>query len=472
MRRADEREVHGHRLPAAERRHHAVLQHAQQPRLEQQRHIADLVEEQRAALGLADAPRGALLARAGEGAALIAEQLRFDQVLRQRSAVDRDERLVRARAAEVRRAREDLLADARLALQQQGDRLAQHLSSAVDRGLELRVPRVERRQRIAQRRRSLVGDLRRRPSDRRVAREVRGLHAQPDAAPAARVHEVRGAVLAQAPLAQSIERLGQHGVEAGGHQVRPAQPEQLERGGVGAREQAVLVHGQQALGDRAEALRQPMKPQAQAAPLPLSVARVEQPVLDHARRRAHQPERVRVIAAMITGDVQRAEHPPARVVDRHRCAGQEAIALEVVLLGVDDDWLVVGQRCADGVGAAVLLVPDRARPQRDALRPTHEVRVPLAVQQHPVGARQDAHAGAVAGLLVQKLHHRLRVRHELPLPLELARELRARGVRRAEHASVRLQPGVPAASPRARERRREELCGHSPRAEEQTARFA
>ena len=58
--------------------HLAVLQHAQQLRLELGRHVADLVEEQRAAVGLheeAPARRGG----AGEGALHVAEQLALQQ---------------------------------------------------------------------------------------------------------------------------------------------------------------------------------------------------------------------------------------------------------------------------------------------------------------------------------------------------------------------------------------------------------
>ena len=45
------------RRAAANRRVFALLEHAQQPRLRLHRHVADLVEEQRAALGLLEAAR-------------------------------------------------------------------------------------------------------------------------------------------------------------------------------------------------------------------------------------------------------------------------------------------------------------------------------------------------------------------------------------------------------------------------------
>ncbi len=59
---------------------HALLEEAQQLDLERQRHVADLVEEQRAAAGQLDLALGGL-DRAGEGALLVPEQLAFEQGL-------------------------------------------------------------------------------------------------------------------------------------------------------------------------------------------------------------------------------------------------------------------------------------------------------------------------------------------------------------------------------------------------------
>src|SRR5437870_3455413 len=58
--------------------------------------------------------------RAREGALPEAEQLRLEQLFRDRRAVHRDERLVAPSAREVERAREQLLANARLAVDQHG----------------------------------------------------------------------------------------------------------------------------------------------------------------------------------------------------------------------------------------------------------------------------------------------------------------------------------------------------------------
>ena len=82
-------------------------------------HVADLVEEDRAAVGLLELA-DLLLGRAGERALLVAEQLRFDQLLGNRGAVDLHEPLAAAEAVAVDRARDELLADAALAEQQHG----------------------------------------------------------------------------------------------------------------------------------------------------------------------------------------------------------------------------------------------------------------------------------------------------------------------------------------------------------------
>src|SRR6185369_2018692 len=94
-----------------------LLQDAEQLRLERQLELADLVEENRTAareLELAELPRD----RARERAALVTEELALEQLARKRRAVDRDERLLAARAARVDVSREKLLAGPALALDQ------------------------------------------------------------------------------------------------------------------------------------------------------------------------------------------------------------------------------------------------------------------------------------------------------------------------------------------------------------------
>src|SRR5262249_28813232 len=113
----------------------AFLQHTQNLRLGDRRQVGHLVEEQRAAVGQLEA---ALLAAggAGEGAALVTEQLRLEQRLGQRGAVDRDERLGGTARALVDRAGEELLARATLALDQHRRRRRRHLLDEHHRATE------------------------------------------------------------------------------------------------------------------------------------------------------------------------------------------------------------------------------------------------------------------------------------------------------------------------------------------------
>jgi len=94
------------------------LQRAQQLGLQRERHVADLVEEERAAGGQLELAR--TLDDAGGDALADAEHLRFQQVGGDGGAVEGDEGPVPARRGRVQAAREVLLAHARLAQDQHG----------------------------------------------------------------------------------------------------------------------------------------------------------------------------------------------------------------------------------------------------------------------------------------------------------------------------------------------------------------
>src|SRR5262249_16943222 len=99
------------RLVGADALHLALLQHAQQLGLHGQRHVADLVQKQRALVGLfklAEVPRGSSCKRA----LFMAEQLRFDQLRRDRRAVQRYVGTVATAAFFVNRAGDQLFARA------------------------------------------------------------------------------------------------------------------------------------------------------------------------------------------------------------------------------------------------------------------------------------------------------------------------------------------------------------------------
>jgi hypothetical protein len=162
--------VDRHGLVGAHRQHLALLEHAEQFRLQFQRHLPDLVEEHDAPLGgTEDAER---LARgASEGPLLVTEQLALRQRGREGRAVDRHERLAAARPTAVQQPGPEFLARSGLAahehraldlggaLDRLGDpphpgarsqhpvrrRIARQRIVAHDRGVERTAPRITAR---------------------------------------------------------------------------------------------------------------------------------------------------------------------------------------------------------------------------------------------------------------------------------------------------------------------------------------
>jgi hypothetical protein len=124
-----------HLLAAADRPHLAVLEHAQQLHLQRRRELGDLVEEQRAAVRLADQALGRVRGT-GERPLHVAEQLRLEQLARDRAAVDRDERPLRAAAGAVDAARHQLLAGAALARDEHVRVRRRHLAHQVVHALD------------------------------------------------------------------------------------------------------------------------------------------------------------------------------------------------------------------------------------------------------------------------------------------------------------------------------------------------
>jgi len=119
VRGGEQPRVDADRALGADGEHLALLQHAEQRRLRGRGQVADLVEEERPAIGGAH-QAVAIGGRSGEGAAAVAEQLSLDEAGRERGAVDRDQRAAAPRAV-VDRARDPLLAGAGLAADLDGE---------------------------------------------------------------------------------------------------------------------------------------------------------------------------------------------------------------------------------------------------------------------------------------------------------------------------------------------------------------
>ena len=123
VRRGDHAHVDAFGAAAADLLDLALLQRAQDLGLGAQAHVADLVEEQRAAVGLRELA-GAGLDRARVAALHRAEQLALDELFGDRGAVHLDERALGALAGVVQRARHQLLAGAALAADQHARRVS------------------------------------------------------------------------------------------------------------------------------------------------------------------------------------------------------------------------------------------------------------------------------------------------------------------------------------------------------------
>ena len=114
MRGRHDAHVHESRRVLSQAPHLVALERAQELHLCRERHVADLVQEQRAAVRFLHEPRS-VGHRARERSAGITEQLALDQRFRQRPHVHRDERPLRSLGEDVQRARDQLLARAALA---------------------------------------------------------------------------------------------------------------------------------------------------------------------------------------------------------------------------------------------------------------------------------------------------------------------------------------------------------------------
>src|SRR5262245_27431804 len=118
----DQAHVGADRLAATDALERLLLQYPQDLRLGRQRHVADLVKKQGAAVGLLE-PADAAALRPGEGALLVAEQLALQQRLRDGGAVQGQKRRLGPRAVLVDGPGHQLLARAALAGDQHRERL-------------------------------------------------------------------------------------------------------------------------------------------------------------------------------------------------------------------------------------------------------------------------------------------------------------------------------------------------------------
>ena len=421
----DQRDVDRDSPLAVERRDAALLQHLQQPGLQRQRHVADFVEEQRAAVGLHDAALRALAARAGEGAVFAAEEFGLDLRLVDRSAVHHHEGLLGAAGILVKGARQQLLAGAGFTENQQRNVAVDDAPHLLYHGLDLRIAGLQEFQpglhfgRACGSRRAGrrchggsrfpgVGD---RAGERGTARRAcspvgAGMHMETRAAGHAQLHR---------QLQRRTEVVGEcrhAGAEQARQRVRAqrhrAHVELVERAAVGAEDLAAVAEHENAFEQGADELDPAVEVNAQ----PVAVVVAEPVVLDHARRHAHQAHRVLVERTLVARHVEHAQHVAARVEDRRGRAGEEVVGVHEVLAGMHERGHGLEQRGADRVRAFRVLGPVHARRQRDLAGTAQEVVVADRVQDRALRVGQHDHAFGAGDLLEQHFHHRRGMRKQ------------------------------------------------------------
>ena len=104
------------------------------------RHVADLIEEQRAAVRRADAAGAAFLACPGERAGSVTEEFGLDQVFRQGGAIQRNKRFGTTRPRIMKRLGKKLLARPRFTLKDECNGFADDAARPVDGGSQSRIP--------------------------------------------------------------------------------------------------------------------------------------------------------------------------------------------------------------------------------------------------------------------------------------------------------------------------------------------
>src|SRR5262249_42371231 len=116
---ANDARIDGNLLAPTDSLDDALLKEPQELHLQRQRHVADLVKEQRSALSQFDLALD-LPHRTRKGALLVSEEFAFQQGLGYGPAIDNDKRSIASRALVVNRLSQQLLASPALSQQQHG----------------------------------------------------------------------------------------------------------------------------------------------------------------------------------------------------------------------------------------------------------------------------------------------------------------------------------------------------------------
>ena len=300
---AHQGKVHLHRPATPQGRDRSFLQDAQQAGLHGQRHVANFIQKERAAIGLTQATQAALFLGAGEGAGGIAKEFSLNQVFRNGGAVDRHKRAAGVLAAVVTGPRKVFFAHAGFALHQDGNGFVEHAPGLVCSMAPFEVARVQTGKCVLggagaglQRAGNLQGQ------DARIC-----LHLHKQGGAVVQV-DLGGQARAAFVAVQQIRQTRvQHTAQLGGANALGVHVQQHQGKPVGANDPAIFRHRQYALGHRANAFRMGMQMHPNAA----LAGGDEQPVLDHAGRRINQPQRQGVAVVLVARNIQNANHMAA-----------------------------------------------------------------------------------------------------------------------------------------------------------------
>jgi len=391
-------DAHIHRLRLTANRHHlALFQHPQQAGLQRQWHIANLVQQQSTAVGLQQLATHALLARPGEAATAVAEQLTFDQALGDRRTVDRHERLATALAGLVHGLGKGFFTATGLAAQQQRHIALEHTHGTLKIVLQGRVQQADTR-RCGRPGLGLAG--RHRPSRRLRLAAQAGEHLasitgaqRPDRTAAWRSAAEQ---LVVAAGEEHLQRFAQHAPANGA--------EQVQRTLVGGADPAIAIERQQPFTELADRLRLHVDAQQ---PLLLEMTQ-EIAALDHLRRKVHQRHGVELALARHVrprrGHIEHRQQFTMGVEHRARRAGQPGMAAAKVLILVNGQGLALDQAGADAIGTLACLAPVRAQPQPGTLEVAPLAGCGDTVEDHPTGVGQQHRMAGSRQLLVQAVH--------------------------------------------------------------------
>jgi hypothetical protein len=165
-----------------------------------------------------------------------------------------------------------------------------------------------------------------------------------------------------APLQHVLQRgLEQVFDAARAHLFHRLQPELEQRAAVGGEDAAVVAHRELAFVQRVDELG----PAVEVQRVRVAVTRIDQAVLDHARRHAEQHEQVLLHQARAAGDVEHRGDLAGRVVHRHGRAGELGELREEVIVAPHRHRPGRGQAGAHAVRAGFGLAPLAADAQAE-----------------------------------------------------------------------------------------------------------